>query len=123
MREVRVSIEALRLSLSGISPETARLAVDGLGPELELRLAARLGSSPAFGMGLEARGRGPAGIANAGASRGAARGDGTRALGVVDAKTTLDAAGLRALIAERLLAALEDPAAPHHPGGTSGAGS
>lgn len=114
MSAVRVTLESLRLSLSGISPETARRAVDGLGPELELRLSARLASSPSFGRGLEERGR--RSRTGEPADRGAASGRDDQSLGTVEAKAALDAAGLRALIAERLLKALEDPATPASPG-------
>lgn len=94
MTQVRVSIESLRLSLAGCSPETARHALDGLDRELERRLERRLISSPAFGRGLERnRDAGASGIA-------------------VETKTRLEASALRALIAEKLLDTLGGPGEP-----------
>jgi hypothetical protein len=99
MTRVRVSIESLRLNLTGCSPETARHALDGLDRELERRLERRLISTPAFGRGLERDG-------------GGADGE-NRTLGVtVETRTRLEAPALRALIAEKLLDTLGGPGDP-----------
>ena len=99
MNPVRVSIESLRLSLAGCSPETARHALDGLDRELERRLERRLLSSPAFGRGLER-------------NHGSAEGGQGNAQVTVDAETRLEASALRALIAEKLLDTLGGPGDP-----------
>lgn len=99
MNPVRVSIESLRLNLTGCTPETARHALDGLDRELERRLGRRLLSSPSFGRGLERR-------------DGNTGGDAEGAQATVDAKTRLEAPALRALIVEKLLDTLGGPGDP-----------
>jgi hypothetical protein len=99
MTRVRLSIESLRLSLMGCSPETARHALDGLDRELERRLERRLISSPAFGRGLER-------------DRDGAGGDNSTLGVTVESGTRLEAPALRDLIAEKLLDTLGGPGDP-----------
>lgn len=97
MRTLHFHIENLKLRLTGCAPETAQRALDGLDREMERRLQRRHRSFFSQGAARQA----PEGFSAVDAVDVPDT--------VVDSRVSLDAAGLRSLIADHLLSALEMP--------------